>query len=232
MNGDIDTVKRRSEKTTILLVDDHPLLRQALKDLLQKEADLEIVGEAGDGEEAVNLAAELLPDVIIMDISMPTLSGVEATRMIKAKHPSTKTMMLTVYDDDEHILETLQAGASAYLLKSVFSDEIVRALRAVAVGDMVLSPAIGQRLLKHAVRYPVKPVSLEAGEKLSPREIEILQLTARGLSNKDIASALDINLRTVKGHLAEIFSKLRVASRTEAVITGLRAGFLSMDDIQ
>jgi DNA-binding NarL/FixJ family response regulator len=214
------------------LADDHPLLRKALRDLLEKEGDFEIVGEAGDGEEAVKLAAEISPDMVIMDISMPNLDGLGATQQIKARCPSVAVLVLTVHTDDECILEILQAGAAGYLVKSVFGDEVVQAVRAVVTGEMVLSPSIGQRLLKQAARYPTRPVLLEAGEKLSARELEILKFTARGLSNKDIALALGIKLRTVKGHLADIFSKLRVASRTEAVIAGLRAGFLSLDDIQ
>ncbi len=226
------TVQHCSGKATILLVDDHPLLRQALRDLLQKEGDFEVIGEASDGEEAVKLSTQLLPDVVVMDISLPNLSGIEATLLIKANCVNTKVLVLTIHDDDHNILEALKAGASAYLLKSVFSDEIVQAIRTVAAGDMVLSPSIGQRLVKHAARYPLKPVWLEAGDKLSTRELEVLRLTAHGMSNKDIASTLDINLRTVKGHLTDIFSKLGVGSRTEAVMIGLRAGFLSLDDIQ
>lgn len=228
----LDAVPRRSGRTKILLADDHPLLRKALRDLLEKEGDFEIVGEAGDGEEAVKLAAEISPDMVIMDISMPNLDGLGATQQIKARCPSVAVLVLTVHTDDECILEILQAGAAGYLVKSVFGDEVVQAVRAVVTGEMVLSPSIGQRLLKQAARYPTRPVLLEAGEKLSARELEILKFTARGLSNKDIALALGIKLRTVKGHLADIFSKLRVASRTEAVIAGLRAGFLSLDDIQ
>ncbi len=228
----LDTVRRLSGMTKILLADDHPLLRKALRDLLEKERDFEIVGEAGDGEEAVKLATEISPDMVIMDISMPNLDGLRATQQIKARCPNVAVLVLTVHTDDECILEILQAGAAGYLVKSVFGDEVAQAVRAVITGEMVLSPAIGQRLLKQAARYPTKPVFLGAGEKLSARELEILKLTARGLSNKDIAQALEIKLRTVKGHLADIFSKLRVASRTEAVMAGLRAGFLSLDDIQ
>ena len=224
--------RRRSTKTRIVLADDHPLLRKALKDILAKEADFEIIGEAGDGEEAVRLATEKLPDMVIMDISMPNMDGLEATQQIKATCPSVAVLALTVHTDDECILEILQAGAAGYIIKSAFGNEVIQAVRSVITGEMVLSPSIGQRLLKQAARYPTKPVLLEAGEKLSTRELEILKLTARGMSNKDIATELGIKLRTVKGHLADIFSKLRVASRTEAVIAGLKAGFLSMDDIQ
>jgi NarL family two-component system response regulator LiaR len=223
---------KHSPKTRIVLADDHPLLRQALKDVLQKESTFEIVGEAGDGEQAVKLAAELTPDVVIMDISMPNLDGLQATQQIKATCPNVAVLVLTVHTDDECILEILKAGAAGYLIKSAFGDEVIHAVRAVATGDMVLSAPIGERLLKQAARFPTRPVLLEAGEKLSARELEVLKLTARGLSNKDVASALDIKERTVKGHLADIFSKLRVASRTEAVIAGLQVGFLSLDDIQ
>ncbi len=224
--------RKHSPRTRILLADDHPLLRQALKDLLEKEAAFEIAGEAGDGEEAVRLTTEIMPDVVIMDISMPNMDGLQATRQIKARCPNVAVLVLTVHTDDECILEILKAGAAGYLIKSAFGDEVIHAVRAVATGDMVLSAPIGQRLLKQAARFPTRPVLLEAGEKLSTRELEVLKLTARGLSNKDVASALGIKLRTVKGHLADVFSKLRVASRTEAVIAGLQAGFLSLDDIQ
>jgi NarL family two-component system response regulator LiaR len=223
---------KHSSKTRIVLADDHPLLRQALKDVLQKETAFEIVGEAADGEEAVKLAAELTPDVVIMDISMPNLDGLQATQQIQEKYPNVAVLVLTVHTDDECILEILKAGAAGYLIKSAFGDEVIHAVRAVATGDMVLSAPIGERLLKQAARFPTRPVLLDAGEKLSARELEVLKLTARGLSNKDMASALDIKERTVKGHLADIFAKLRVASRTEAVIAGLQAGFLSLDDIQ
>jgi NarL family two-component system response regulator LiaR len=225
-------IRSESQKIAILLADDHPLLLQALKGLLEKEDDFEIVAEAGDGEGAARLAAELKPDVVIMDISMPRLDGLEATRRIKEAYPEIAVLVLTVHNDDQSILEILQAGAAGYLVKSIFGEELVQAIRAVATGDMVLSPSIGQRLLKQAARYPTKPVLLEGGEKLSTRELEILRLTAKGMMNKDIALSLGLELRTVKGYLSNIFSKLRVGSRTEAVITGLRAGYLSLDDIQ
>jgi DNA-binding NarL/FixJ family response regulator len=221
-----------TKKISILLVDDHPLLRQALKDVLAKIDDFEVVGEAGDGEQAIEISEKLNPDIVLMDISMPKINGLEATRLIKAAHPKISVLVLTVHTDDEYILDILQAGAAGYLIKSVFGEEVVEAIRAVVSGDMVLSPIIGQHLIKHAARYPTKPLVLTSGEKLSIREQEILKLAAQGHGNKDIARILDINLRTVKGYLTEIFSKLQVGSRTEAVITGLRAGFISFDDIQ
>lgn len=219
-------------KTTILLADDHPLLRQSIKSVLEQERDLEVIGEACDGEEAIRLADDLQPDIILMDIAMPRLDGLEATRRIKASHPDIAVLVLTIHSDDQHIIGILEAGAAGYLTKSVFGEEVVQAVRGVVAGEMVLSPAIGQRLIKQAARYPTKAVPIERGERLSVRELEIIKLAARGMSNKSIAVELGVTLRTVKGHLSEIFLKLNVGSRTEAVIAGLRAGFISVDDIQ
>jgi len=223
---------RKSGRTTILVADDHPLLRHSIRSVLEKQTDFEVVAEAGDGEEAVKLADEFEPDVVIMDIGMPKLDGLEATRRIKAAHPKIAVLVLTIHSDDQYILGILQAGAAGYLTKSVFGEEVVQAVRGVVAGEMVLSPLIGHRLLKNAARYPTKAVLLETGEKLSARELEIIKLVAQGMTNKDIAAQLGLSLRTVKGYLADIFLKLRVGSRTEAVIAGLRTGFLSIDDIQ
>jgi DNA-binding NarL/FixJ family response regulator len=231
-NSSSDLLFKKRGKITILIADDHPLLRQSIRSVLEEEPDLQVVAEASDGVEAVKLVNELSPSVVIMDISMPKMDGLQATRQIKASHPQTAILVLTVHSDDEYVLDILQAGAAGYLTKSVFGEEVVQAVRGIVAGEMVLSPTIGHQLLKHAARYPTKPVPLDAGEKLSTRELEILKLAARGMSNRDIAGALGLSLRTVKGHLAEIFSKLQVGSRTEAIITGLRAGFISLDDIQ
>ena len=219
-------------KVTILIADDHPLLRQSLRNILDKQTDFQVVAEACDGEEAVRLANQLEPDVVIMDIGLPKLDGLEATRQIKAIHPNIVVLVLTVYGDDKHVLNILQAGAAGYLTKSVFGEEVVQAIRGVVAGEVVLSPSVAQLLLRQAARYPTKPVLLEAGEKLSTRELEVIKLVARGMSNKDIAMALGLSLRTVKGYLANIFSKLGVASRTEVVISSLQTGFLTIDDIQ
>jgi len=227
-----DSDRSQRDKIAIMLADDHPLLRQALANVLNKEADFEIIAEVGDGEEAVRLATELVPDVVIMDISMPKLNGLEATRQIKAKCPNIAILVLTVHSDSEHILGILEAGAAGYLTKRVFGEEVIHAVRGVASGETVLSTPILQQILKHAVQFMPKPLNLDAGEKLSSRELRILKLAARGMSNKDIALKLELSPRTVKAYLAEIFSKLRVSSRTEAVITGLRAGFLTLDDLE
>jgi len=229
--SDSTTPPGKKSKISIIVADDHPLFRQSIRNVLEKQSDFQVVAEAGDGKEAVKLAAELLPDVVLMDITMPKVDGMEATRQIKASHPRIAVLVLTIHSDDQHIIGILQAGAAGYLTKSVFGEEVVQSVRGVVAGEMVLSPPIGQRLIKQAARYPTKPVPLQAGEKLSPRELEIIKLAARGMSNKSIAADLELTVRTVKGHLANIFSKLNVGSRTEAVIVGLRAGFLSVEDI-
>jgi len=225
------SVPAQQNKISILLADDHPLLRQALRNVLEKQPDFEVVGEAEDGEQTVRFADELTPDVVIMDIAMPKLNGLEATRQIREKHPDIQVLVLTVHDDSEHILGIFEAGAAGYLTKSVFGEEVVGAVRGVISGESILSASVFRQVLKHALRYPTKPVRLKAGEKLTIRELQILKLVASGMSNRDVAQELDLSLRTVKGYLVEIFSKLGVGSRTEAVITGLQAGILTLDEI-
>jgi len=219
-------------KIRIILADDHPLLRQALRNVLEKQHDFEVIAEANDGEEAVKLATELIPDVVIMDISMPNLNGLEATRQIKANCPTIAVLVLTVHSDNEHVAGILQAGAGGYLTKSVYGDEVIHAVRALVAGETVLSPSVSQQILKYAFQHIVKPLSLDAGDKLTARELEILRLAAKGISNRDIALRLDLSLRTVKGYLADIFLKLNVASRTEAVVVSLRKGILTLDDLE
>jgi len=221
----------KPDKIRIMLADDHPLLRQALRDVLEKERDFEVIAEANDGEEAVKLASELIPDVVIMDISMPNLNGLEATRQIKAICSTIAILVLTVHSDKEHILSILQAGAGGYLTKSVYGDEVIHTVRALAAGETVLSPQVSQHILKYVFQHVTKPSSLDTGDKVTARETEILRLAAKGISNKDIAFRLGLSLRTVKGYLADLFLKLNVASRTEAVVVGLRKGILTLDDL-
>ncbi len=219
-------------KITVLIVDDHPLMCQALRAVLEKESDIEVVGEVGDGASALALAEKLRPDVVIMDISLPGMDGVEVTRQLRMVSPDTAVLALTVHDDDATIAEVLLAGALGYLTKGVFDVEVVRAVRTVAAGDMVLSRPIGRSLLRHVPRYRPPRLSLDSGEVLTPRELEVLRLVACGLPNSDIATTLGLSVRTVKGYLTAIFSKLGVGSRTEAVAFCLQKGIISMDDIR
>ena len=223
--------KGQDAKIRIMLADDHPIMRQALAHILNKEADFEIIAEASDGEETVRLATELVPDVLIIDIGMPKLNGLEATRRIKAKCPDIAILVLTVHNDSELIIGALEAGAAGYLIKTVFDAGVINAVRGVACGESVLTSSILQQAIKPALRIMTKPMNLDASEKLTSREVAILKLAADGMSNKDIAVRLDLSLRTVKGYLTDIFSKLRVSSRTGAVIACLRAGLLTLDDL-
>jgi DNA-binding NarL/FixJ family response regulator len=216
---------------SVILADDHPVVRKALRSELNKEADFQVIGEASDGDEVVKLVDELAPDVVIMDIGMPKMNGLEATRQIKSMKPETMVLALTVYDDVQHILGILESGADGYLTKNILVEDIIQSMRSVVAGEAVLSPQVLQQVLKYALRYSVKPINLDTGLKLTPRELEILRLLAKGMGNKQIAQELNIGIRTVKSHLVDLFCKLKVSSRTEAVIAGLRAGYLKYEDI-
>ena len=214
----------------ILLADDHPMLRQGIRHRLEQEPDLEVAGEAGDGEEAIRMARELTPDVIIIDIGMPKINGLEATKQIKAENPAISILVLSVHDEEEYIIGVLEAGASGYLLKSSYGEELVNAVRSVGTGEFVLHPAVFQRLFARARNRQLNPALPVKLEKLTPRESEVLQLVARGMSNKGIALNLGIGLRTVKGHLLNIYAKMGVSSRTEAVLSALREGRINLED--
>jgi len=219
------------DKITILIADDHAVVREGTRRILEQELGLEVVAEAADGEEAVRLAIELKPDVAIVDISMPNLDGIEATRQIKAQCPSITVLILSAYDDDQFVFSLLEAGAAGYLLKDVRGRELVDAVRAVHAGESVLHPSIARKVLNRFVSSPEKPKKREPIETLSQRERDILRLATRGLSNKDIADQLCLSIRTVQGHLTHIFNKLQVSSRTEAVVRGLKEGWITLDDV-
>ncbi len=222
-----------ANKIRILLADDHALVREGMRDQLEREKDLQVVGEAGDGEEAVKLCAELEPDVVLMDIVMPKLSGIEATRLIKQAKPTTSVLILTAYSDIRYILGLLDAGACGYLLKSARRDDIIGAIRAVQAGESVLDPVVTHKLLQRVVGQAATPAEdhTGTGTPLTLREGEILRLAARGMKNKDIADTLFVSLRTVKAHLTNIFNKLGVGSRTDAIVKGLREGYITLDEI-
>jgi len=216
-------------KISILIADDHPMVRTGTHSLLEMEKDFEVVGEASDGEEAVELAGKFKPDVVIMDIVMPKLNGIEATKLIRQASPSTAVLILTAYSDIYYILGLLEAGACGYLLKDASGEELIGAIRAVRSGESVLDPVVTRKLLERVNEQPHNTGNVQTSVQLTQREIEILRLASQGLSNKDIANQLFLSLRTVKAHLTNIFSKMGCGSRTDAIIKGLKAGYITLD---
>jgi DNA-binding NarL/FixJ family response regulator len=208
----------------ILIVDDHPIVREGLAAVLEAQQDMEVTGEAGDGEEAVNKFTELQPDIVLMDLAMPGTDGVEAIRRIRAADADAKVVVLTAYDTDDRIFQAVQAGARGYLLKGAPRDEIFRAIREVNNGGSLLEPAVAGKLLSRFGDI----LRGEGIERLTPRELDILTLMARGLRNKEIASQLFITERTVKFHANAIYRKLDVGSRIEAVSKALKHGLVKM----
>jgi DNA-binding NarL/FixJ family response regulator len=215
----------------ILLVDDHVVVRQGTRQLLEREQDLEVIAEAGDGEDAVRLATQLKPDVVIMDVAMPGTSGIEATKQIKSLLPSVAVLVLTGYDYDEYIFSLLEAGAAGYLLKSVSGDELINAIRAVHSGEPVLHPVVIRKLVTRLKPEAAGATSARPSELLSEREMGVLRLAARGMTNKSIGEALFISVRTVQAHLRSIFNKLGVGSRSEAVLHGIKRGWFTLEDL-
>jgi two-component system, NarL family, response regulator LiaR len=215
----------------IMLADDHPFIRQALKILLESEPDMKIVAEASNGVEAVEMASRMQPDVIIMDIGMPIMNGLEATRRIKEICPDVAILVLTVFTDNQHVVGILNAGAAGYLTKEVFGDDVIKAIRAIVAGEAVLTTSILHQIIKSMPPLSAPPQPLPPPKNLTSRELMILKLMAKGMANKDIASELSINLRTIKAYLTAIFHKLGVSSRTEAVVNGLKSGLLTINDL-
>ncbi len=220
-------------KITVLLVDDHAIVREGTRELIERVPDLEVVGEAGDGEEAVQLAVELEPKVVVMDIAMPRLNGIEATREIKRRLPSTGVLVFTAYDEDQYVFSLLQAGAAGYLLKNARGEDLIMAIRAVATGESVLHPSVARKVIDRLFCSPqmMQETTTEVKSPLSDREQEVLERAAQGMGNREIAEKLYISPRTVQVHLANIFDKMEVGSRTEAVILALRHGWIRMDNV-
>jgi DNA-binding NarL/FixJ family response regulator len=215
----------------ILLAEDHVVVRQGTRQLLEREQDFEIVGEAGDGEEAVRLASQLKPDVVIMDVALPKLSGIEATKQIKAILPATIVLVLTGYDYDEYIFSMLEAGAAGYLLKNVSGDELISAVRAVNAGEPMIHPTVLRKLMTRFKTPAAKPTLARPSQPLSEREMEVLKIAAKGMSNKNIGDKLFISERTVQAHMRSIFNKLGVGSRSEAILHGLKRGWFAIEDL-
>jgi DNA-binding NarL/FixJ family response regulator len=216
-------------KIKILVCDDHTVMRQGTCKLFEQESDFKVIGEAGDGEEAVKLAIDLMPDVVLMDIAMPKMDGITATRKIKDECPSINVLILSAYDDDQFVFKLLQAGAAGYLLKNCSSQQLVAAVRSIHHGESVLHPTIARKVLDRFLKRPAKSPDQNMYSGLSEREIDLLKLMAKGLDNGDIANKLGLSLRTVQVHLRNIFQKLGVSSRIEAVLYALREGLVTLD---
>lgn len=211
-----------AESISVLLVDDHAMVRQGVRAFLETQSGVSVVGEAGSGDEAIQLTGQLIPDVILMDLIMPNMDGVEATRRVKQVSPRSQIVVLTSYHEDEHIFPALKAGALSYILKDVSAEELASAVRKAAVGEAILHPRVAARVIKelqgpHAEK--VNPFT-----ELSERELEVLKLIADGMSNAEMASKLVLSEKTIKGHVSNILSKLHLVDRTQAAVYAWREG--------
>ena len=210
----------------VLLADDHAVVRKGIREFLEEEGDISVVAEAADGQQALALAQELTPDVVVLDIQMPGRNGIDVTRALRAAGSTVAILILTAYDDDPYIMAGIQAGANGYVLKSAAPEEIVRAVRVVHAGQSAVDPAVAAKLMAYLGGQhrpaPAGPVV----EPLTDRELEVLSLAAQGLTNRAIGHQLGISDRTVQGHLANIFGKMSVSSRTEAVMTAVKLGWI------
>ncbi|HZT33197.1 MAG TPA: response regulator transcription factor [Bryobacteraceae bacterium] len=211
----------------VLLADDHTLIRAGLRMVIDSQSDLNVVGEAGDGRDAVALAAKLKPDVVVMDIGMPSLNGIEAARQICSGLPDTRIVMLSMHSDEGYVLRALKAGARAYLLKDSAEADLPRAIRAAASGRSFFSPAVGKVLLEDYMRKLQRTGAEDSYDLLSPREREILQLVAEGKSSKEIANLLDLRVYTVETHRARIMQKLNLHGIPELILYAVRKGIIS-----
>ena len=218
-------MSKSKDKIRVLLADDHVIVREGIRRLLESAQDIEVVAEAGDGEEAQSLVQKHLPDVAVLDIQMPRASGIEVTRWLRAHLPQVGVLILTAYNDDPYVMAVLQAGANGYVLKTASTEDLIQAVHDVYDGKSALDPAITKKLMANLFRKPEsRPV-----EPLTDRELDVLRMAAKGYTNKAIGIQLSISDRTVQGHLAHIFDKMQAASRTEAVMRAVSLGWISQD---
>ncbi len=210
----------------VVIVDDQQLFREGLRTVLSAHQGIAVVGEAGDGEEALRLCASAHPDVLLMDIKMPVLDGIAATRRIRAAHPACRIIALTTFDEDDFVFEALRAGAAGYLLKDARSEHVVEAIRATARGEAFLQPSLVGRVVAEFTRLPARAVSASGAVGLSERETEVLRLIAHGASNKEIGNSLSLAEGTVKNHVTSVLSKLKVTDRTQAALRARDLGIV------
>lgn len=215
-------------KIRVFIADDHLILREGIRSLLEKVPDIEMIGEADDGNEAVTKVERLMPDVVLMDITMPELNGLEATRQIKEKHPQTKVLILTMHETDQYLSAMLEAGASGYVVKTTTSSELISAIRAVYQGDVHLYPSIARMLVEDYLQKVKMGEEKESYNGLTPREREILRYIAEGKQNKEIAALLGISVRTVQSHRTNLMDKLGAHDRTELVKYAIRKGIVDL----
>lgn len=220
----------------ILIADDHALLRQGIKNVLELERDFSIVAEASDGDEALRKAGELVPDIALIDINMPRMSGLEVTKRLRASQPSVKVIILTIHDDESYVVEVVKAGAAGYLLKDIDPGMLMKAIRTVYDGESFIYPTLASKLFGEITRLeeerrngPASILRQGRDERLTLREMEVLQLIAKGLSNQEIAHRLYLSEKTVKNHLTNIFRKIDVADRTQAVLYAIRNKIVVLD---
>jgi NarL family two-component system response regulator LiaR len=211
------------EPIAVLIVDDHEVVRRGLRSFLESQGDIEVVGEAVDGAEAIEKVQDLLPDVVLMDLVMPGMDGIDAIRKVSQTCPSSRVLVLTSFSEDDKVFPAIKAGANGYLLKDVAVEDLARAIRSVAGGEFLLHPEVAGKVLDEFRETPKEMTSLS---DLTPREIEVLTLIAKGYSNKEIAAALCIATRTVKAHVSNILSKLHAMDRTQAALYAVRQGLV------
>lgn len=214
------------KKISVLLADDHRILREGIRSLLEKAPDIEVVGEASEGGEAVAKAQQLSPDVVLMDITMPGMNGLEATRQIKALKPGIKVLILTMHESNQYISQFLRSGASGYVLKDTAASELVGALRAVSQGDAFLYPSIARKLLEEYLQKVQNGEESQSYDGLTEREQEVLKMIAEGRTNKEIADMLSLSIRTIQAHRANLMGKLHMHDRTELVRYAIRKGLI------